>query len=185
MHRFVTLTVVAALTLTACRSEEAEVDPTDTSAAPAISDIQTAGEPTLVSTLAENAELSTLLTAVEAAGLDSTLSAEGPFTVFAPTNAAFDALGEGVVTDLATNQTERLNRILTYHVLPNRTMSGDIAGSFTIETMGGDGITVSSENGEVTVTDAQGGTATVVTADQDVANGVIHTIDAVLMPSNE
>jgi uncharacterized surface protein with fasciclin (FAS1) repeats len=118
----------------------------------------------------------TLVTAVEAAGLAETLSGEGPFTVFAPTDEAFAALPEGTVEGLLED-TDALTSILTYHVVPGAVMSGDLSDGMTAETVNGAEITISIDGDTVMVNDA-----TVVTADIEASNGVIHVIDSVIMP---
>ena len=120
----------------------------------------------------------TLVAAVQAAGLVETLKGEGPFTVFAPTDAAFDALPEGTVESLLED-TDALTSILTYHVVPGSVMSGDLSDGMTAETVEGSEIEVSISDGTVMVNDA-----TVTTADIEASNGVIHVIDAVIMPED-
>ncbi|MEM9997664.1 MAG: fasciclin domain-containing protein [Bacteroidota bacterium] len=139
--------------------------------------------PTIVD-LAGEAGLNTLAAAVGQAELVETLNSAGPFTVFAPTDEAFGALPEGTLdTVMMDENREMLQGILTYHVLPMEAMSEGISGTLELETVNGAMITVTkAEDGTVTVTDAGGNTATVVTADVDASNGVVHVIDAVLMP---
>lgn len=135
-------------------------------------------QPKDIVTLAlENENLTTLVTALKAADLVSTLQGAGPFTVFAPTNEAFAALPEGTVEKLLdpANKDE-LIAILTYHVVPGKVLSTDLT----------DGMKASTVNGqEVTITTAGGAKINesgVVAADVDASNGVIHIIDAVLLP---
>ncbi len=145
---------------------------------------------TIVEVAQGNPDFSTLVTAVTAAGLGETLSGEGPFTVFAPTNEAFAALPEGTVETLTTEDTDTLGSILTYHVVPGEVMSSDLVaaivdageGGYTIETVNGGTLTAMVDGETVTLTDAQGNTATVTATDVDASNGVIHVIDTVLMP---
>ncbi len=133
----------------------------------------------------------TLVAAVQAADLVGTLQGEGPFTVFAPTNAAFDALPAGVVASLLQPQNrDRLVQILTCHVVPAEVMSAQVAaliqqggGSAAIETVGGCTITAAVQDGNVVLTDEQGRRATVTAVDLDASNGVIHVIDDVLLPA--
>ncbi|MEO0855280.1 MAG: fasciclin domain-containing protein [Bacteroidota bacterium] len=134
--------------------------------------------------LAGEAGLNTLAAAVGQAGLVETLNSAGPFTVFAPTDEAFGALPEGTLDSVMMDENrEMLAGILTYHVLPMEAMSEGISGTLELETVNGATITVTkADDGTVTVTDAGGNTATVVTADVDASNGVVHVIDAVLMP---
>ena len=133
----------------------------------------------IVETASEAGSFQTLLTAVEAAGLVETLKGEGPFTVFAPTDEAFAKLPEGTVEDLLKPENQdQLKAILTYHVVPGKTMSSDIAGkALEVETVQGETIAIDASDGAVMVDDA-----TVVQADIETDNGVIHVIDTVLMP---
>jgi uncharacterized surface protein with fasciclin (FAS1) repeats len=131
---------------------------------------------TIVDVAAANPDFSTLVAAVEAAGLAETLSGDGPFTVFAPTDEAFDALPEGVVDALLLPENqETLASILTYHVVPGEVTS-DMITAGEVATVQGDPVTLAVDGG-VTVNDA-----TVVTPDVAASNGVIHVIDAVLLP---
>ncbi|MEM6782247.1 MAG: fasciclin domain-containing protein [Bacteroidota bacterium] len=134
--------------------------------------------------LAGEAGLNTLAAAVGQAELVETLSGEGPFTVFAPTDEAFGALPEGTLDTVMMDENRAmLQGILTYHVLPMSAMSDGISGSLELETVNGATITVTKgDDGGVTVTDANGNTATVVEADVEASNGVVHVIDAVLLP---
>jgi uncharacterized surface protein with fasciclin (FAS1) repeats len=131
----------------------------------------------IVDTAAGAENFSTLVAAVEAAGLVETLKGEGPFTVFAPTDEAFAALPEGTVEELLLPENiDQLTAILTYHVVPGAVMSGDLTDGMEAETVEGGMVTIGTEGG-VTVNDAN-----VVTADIEASNGVIHAIDTVLMP---
>jgi uncharacterized surface protein with fasciclin (FAS1) repeats len=133
----------------------------------------------IVETASEAGSFQTLLTAAEAAGLVDTLKSEGPFTVFAPTDEAFAKLPEGTVEDLLKPENQdQLKAILTYHVVPGKTMSSDIAGKeLEVETVQGETIAIDASDGTVMVDDA-----TLVQADIETDNGVIHVIDTVLMP---
>jgi uncharacterized surface protein with fasciclin (FAS1) repeats len=117
----------------------------------------------------------TLVAAVTAAGLVDTLKGEGPFTVFAPTDEAFAALPEGTVEALL-NDIPALTAILTYHVVPGRVMSTDLSDGMMAETVNGQSVTIGTMNG-VTVDGAN-----VIAADIEADNGVIHVIDAVILP---
>lgn len=141
-------------------------------AAPALADGHGS---TIVDVAAEAGSFTTLLAAAEAAGLVETLSGEGPLTVFAPTDAAFAALPEGTVEGLLEN-TDALTAVLTYHVVAGSVMSGDLSDGMTAATVNGAEITVALGDG-VMINDA-----TVVAADIEASNGVIHVIDAVLLP---
>ena len=145
---------------------------------------------TIVEAAAASPDHSTLVAAVQAAGLAETLGGEGPFTVFAPTNAAFEALPAGTVdTLLQPENKEQLTTILTCHAVGAEVMSAALAqmiaddgGEHVVETLGGCRLTAKADGGTVTLTDENGTVATVTTADLDQSNGVIHVIDAVLLP---
>ena len=132
----------------------------------------------------------TLVAAVKAAGLVDTLSGAGPFTVFAPTNAAFDALPKGTVDDLLKPENkDKLTKILTCHVVGAKAMSADVAkmvkddgGAHKVKTVGGCELTLKDNGGKVTVTDENGNVANVTIADVEQSNGDSHVIDKVLLP---
>ena len=132
----------------------------------------------------------TLVAAVKAADLVGVLTGEGPFTVFAPTNAAFDALPEGTVANLLKPENKAtLTAVLTYHVIAGKFNAEDVIGLIknnygeaTVATVAGGELTLSLEDGNVIVTDANGNSATVIAADLNQTNGVIHVIDSVLLP---
>jgi uncharacterized surface protein with fasciclin (FAS1) repeats len=176
--------VAAALTLSACSSSSDEAT-TESSAAVEESAIaegdEMVGETspgTIVEVASANPDFSTLVAAVSAAGLVETLSGEGPFTVFAPTNEAFAALPPGVLDALLLPENkDALVKILTYHVVPGTVLAADITDG-DVATVEGQNVTLSTANG-VTVNGA-----TVITADVLADNGVIHVIDAVLVPSD-
>jgi uncharacterized surface protein with fasciclin (FAS1) repeats len=132
----------------------------------------------IVDIAASNDSFSTLVAAVTAAGLVDTLKGDGPFTVFAPTNEAFAALPEGTVENLLRPENkDQLTAVLTYHVVPGKVMSTDIAGKeMEVASVQGDTIDVNATSG-VMVDDA-----TVTQADIEADNGVIHVIDTVIMP---
>lgn len=132
----------------------------------------------IVDTAVEAGSFSTLVAAVQAAGLEATLRSEGPFTVFAPTDDAFAKLPEGTVESLLLPENkDKLVSILTYHVLPGAVMSGDIAGKqLEAKTVQGTTVSVDATDG-VKIDDAN-----VIKADIKTSNGVIHAIDTVLMP---
>ena len=146
--------------------------------------------PNIVGVAAANADFSTLVTAVKAAGLVETLSGPGPFTVFAPTNAAFAKLPAGTVDGLLKPENlAKLKAVLTYHVVAGKFDAKAVTdainknnGKFTVTTVQGGKIDLSLKDGKVMLTDANGGTAMVVTADVPASNGVIHAIDTVVMP---
>lgn len=139
-----------------------------------------AADKDIVDTAVGAGSFTTLVAAVQAAGLVDTLKGEGPFTVFAPTDEAFAALPAGTVEELLKPENrDTLVSILTYHVVPGKVMSSDIAGtSADVASVQGDTIAVDATDG-VTVDGAN-----VVTADIETSNGVIHVIDAVIMPAS-
>ena len=131
----------------------------------------------IVDTAIGAGSFTTLVAAVQAAGLVDTLKGEGPFTVFAPTDEAFAALPEGTVaTLLLPENKDQLIAILTYHVVSGKVMSGDLSNGMTAATVQGGDVKIMTESG-VTVNGAK-----VVTADIKASNGVIHVIDAVILP---
>ncbi len=175
-----------ALALAACAPE---ADTGETTA-----DEMTVAEETTAGTIVEVAQgdesFSTLVAAVTAVELGETLSGEGPFTVFAPTNDAFAKLPEGTVETLTTEDTETLGAILQYHVVGEAvdatTLTAAIEGAgesgYEIPTVGGGTLTATLVDGAVVLTDATGGTATVTATDVAASNGLVHVIDTVLMP---
>ncbi|MGM4920738.1 fasciclin domain-containing protein [Tardiphaga sp. 813_E8_N1_3] len=125
----------------------------------------------------------TLVAAVKAAGLVDTLSSKGPFTVFAPTNAAFGKLPAGTVDTLVKPESKAtLTKILTYHVVPGKLNAADLKDDQKLKTVEGEELTVKASGGKVMIVDAKGGSSTVTIADVNQSNGVIHVIDTVLMP---
>ena len=134
----------------------------------------------IVDTAASAGSFKTLVAAIEAAGLAETLKGPGPFTVFAPTDEAFAKLPAGTVeTLLKPENKEKLVQILTYHVVPGKVMSGDVAGKSTeAKTVEGTMLQVDAMDGAVMVDEAR-----VVQADIAADNGVIHVIDTVVMPN--
>ncbi|WP_227498900.1 fasciclin domain-containing protein [Marinobacter sp. ELB17] len=144
----------------------------------------------IVEKAVETDSLSTLVAAVKAAGLVETLSGEGPFTVFAPTNEAFAKLPAGTVeTLLKPENKEQLQSILTYHVLATKApaaaaiqMVQDGGGSASVATVQGGELTFSLQGDSLMIEDSKGNMATVVAADLMQSNGVVHVIDTVLMP---
>ena len=132
----------------------------------------------------------TLVAAVKAAGLVETLQSKGPFTVFAPTNAAFEKLPAGTVETLVMPENkETLTKILTYHVVPGRIYSKDLmtwikknGGKYMAKTVQGEELTFWMKRMNLYVKDTKGNSAKITTADVNQSNGVIHVIDTVLMP---
>jgi uncharacterized surface protein with fasciclin (FAS1) repeats len=125
----------------------------------------------------------TLVAAVKAAGLVETLQGAGPFTVFAPTNAAFGKLPAGTVETLLKPENKgTLTGILTYHVVPGKLAAADLKDGAKLKTVAGGELTVKSAGGKVSLTDAKGGTSNVTIANVFQSNGVIHVVDTVLLP---
>lgn len=147
-------------------------------------------EGTVVDLAVGSKDHTTLVAAVQAAGLAETLSGAGPFTVFAPTNAAFEALPAGTVdTLLKPESKDQLTKILTCHVVPAKAMAADVAkmiadgsGMAKVKTVGGCELTAKLDGDKVMIMDEAGGMATVTAADLAGSNGVIHVIDKVLLP---
>lgn len=156
---------VLASTLVACSDDD------DMPTAPALQ--------TITQTAAATAQLSTLVTALQAAELTTTLNGTGPFTVFAPVNSAFSALPSDVVTRLLeTGNRAILTKVLTFHVVPGRITASQLRDGQTLTTVEGTALPVSVANGVVTV-----GGARVTTADVEASNGVVHLIDGVMLGS--
>jgi uncharacterized surface protein with fasciclin (FAS1) repeats len=127
----------------------------------------------------------TLVTAVKAAGLVDTLEGKGPFTVFAPTNAAFGKLPAGTVDTLVKPENKAaLTKILTYHVVPGKLEASQLTDGKKLKTVEGEELTVKRTGDKVTLVDAKGGASTVTIADVNQSNGVIHVVDTVLMPAS-
>ncbi|MFM7348132.1 MAG: fasciclin domain-containing protein [Erythrobacter sp.] len=145
---------------------------------------------TIVENAVNSKDHTTLVAAVKAAGLVEALSGPGPFTVFAPTNAAFAKLPAGTVETLVKPENKALlTSILTYHVVPGKVAAGELiamikagGGKAELKTLNGGILTARVEGGKVVLTDAKGGTATVTQADVVQSNGVIHVTDSVSLP---
>ena len=132
----------------------------------------------IVDTAVAAGNFKTLAAALKAAGLIDTLKGAGPFTVFAPTDEAFAKLPAGTVEDLLKPENkEKLVAILTYHVVPAKAMAKDVAGMSSAKTVNGKELKLKVDGGKVMINDA-----VVTTADIETSNGVIHVIDAVLLP---
>jgi len=146
---------------------------------------------TIVANAMNSADHTTLVAAVKAAGLVDTLNSKGPFTVFAPTNAAFDQLPAGIVDNLLKPENKSmLTKVLTYHVVTGKYDSKALAllikkghGKGRLKTVSGDSLTIMMDGGNIVLRDKKGGTSTVTTADVYQSNGVIHVVNAVLLPN--
>lgn len=204
MHRTSLLAAAAAAALVAAacaptQESRDESSATEMAASGASTTAPLAGEAsgdmsadrTIVENAAASQDLETLVAAVRAAGLDSTLSGEGPFTVFAPTDAAFEKLPAGTVDALLQPANKNvLTAVLAYHVVPGRITAADLArqieaggGKAALSTVQGAQLTATSGPDGVTVTDTQGNASRVTAADMTQKNGVIHVVDAVLLPA--
>jgi uncharacterized surface protein with fasciclin (FAS1) repeats len=145
---------------------------------------------TIVENAVNSKDHTTLVAAVKAAGLVETLQGKGPFTVFAPTNAAFSKLPAGTVDTLLKPENKaQLAGVLTYHVVPGKMTAQDLAmkvkeggGKASFKTVQGETLTVTPSGSTLTITDQKGGTSTVSIADVMQSNGVIHVVDTVLLP---
>lgn len=153
-------------------------------------EVETIAQPNIVEVAVGNENFSTLVAAVTAADLVGTLSGEGPFTVFAPTNDAFAKLPEGTIPSLLEPENkDQLTSILTYHVVSGKFEAAAVIdaiqknnGTFEVTTVQGGVITLSLSDGNVMLKDANGGMSTVVIADVAASNGVIHALETVIMP---
>ena len=184
-------TATVALVLGACGSDDdGDADASETTTEETAMDTTTEADATaatddIVDTAVAAGDFETLVTAVQAAGLEETLRGEGPFTVFAPTDEAFAALPEGTVDTLLQDPTGPLADILTYHVVEGAVMAADVAGlaGQEVTTVNGGTLTVNvADDGSVSLTDATGNEVAVVETDIEASNGVIHVLDGVLMP---
>ena len=186
MKKHITLTTTLALALGLCSvsAHAAKKDPMVGGAAM---------YPTknIVENAMNSKDHTTLVSAVKAAGLVDTLEGPGTFTVFAPTNEAFDKLPAGTVdTLLKPENQDQLKKILTYHVVPGKLTTKEIAkmikkgdGKAELKTVQGEILTATMQDGKLVLTDQKGGTATVTIPDVIQSNGVIDVVDAVLMPN--
>ena len=185
---------LSALALVACSGSEKAPAATDTEVVQndvMATDTLVASEPvgnkTIVELAQGNPQLSTLVTAVTAAGLGETLSGTGPFTVFAPSNDAFAKVDKATLDGLLQPASKGV--LLTYHVVAGNVKSGDLAkmivdgkGTATIKTLNGGNLKASMAGDKIVLTDAKGGKSTVTEADVVASNGTVHVVDTVLMP---
>ncbi len=190
----------ASLALTACQGGNADGNQAaadrNATASEGATPVTVGGAPmypnkTIVENASTSADHTTLVSAVKAAGLDQTLSGAGPYTVFAPTNAAFAKLPAGAVDELMKPEAKgQLTGILTYHVVPGVVLAEDLKrsiqrgkGKAELATVGGGKLTATEADGAIVLTDAKGGQARVTQGDVMQSNGVVHVVDGVLMPS--
>lgn len=142
-----------------------------------------ATDKSLIDNLAGASDFSTLQTALMASGLADQAKGPGPYTVFAPSNAAFSKLPAGALQSLTQPANKsKLAGILAYHVVQGNMMASDLKDGQTLRTVGGGTLTVRKQGNAVMLTDAKGGSAMVTTADIQATNGTVHAIDSVLMP---
>ena len=174
---------VASLALVACGDDKDSESKSKTTTTKAMAEKEMATDQNIVEIAQGNDDFSTLVTAIGAADLGETLSGEGPFTVFAPTNAAFEKIDPATLEKLLANKAE-LTKVLTYHAAAAKVFSGDLTDGQVIETVEGSKLTIGVKDGSVTVTTDAGVTANVTKADIEGSNGVIHVIDTVLLPAN-
>lgn len=183
--------IVLGLMITSCseQKQEEKMETSDSQEMP-MDNNEEVESPNIVGVAASNDDFSTLVAAVQAAELVETLSGDGPFTVFAPTNDAFAKLPAGTVDGLLKPENKsKLQSILTYHVVAGKFDAAAVIeainknnGKFTVTTVQGGKIDLSLKDGKVMLKDANGGTSTVILADVAASNGVIHAIDNVVMP---
>lgn len=160
----------------------------DQSAKQGAAAVKEAGDKTIAASLDQKGQFFTL---AKAAGLDATLAGPGPYTVFVADDAAFDKLPAGTVeTWMKPEARPELTRTLSYQILPGTVLAEDIGkaidngkGKAELVTMGGQTLTATREGDKIVLTDGSGGKATIAKADETLANGVIHRVDTVLMPS--
>jgi len=180
MKRFRNIAVAVlafGLIAAACGGDDAESTTTTTAVTETTMADEMSDAGTIVEVASDAGSFSTLLTAAEAAGLVDTLNSEGPFTVFAPTDEAFAALPEGTLESLLADP-EALSQILLYHVVPGEVFAADVVNLSSATSAQGQEITITINGQTVTLN----GSANVVTTDVDASNGVIHIIDAVILP---
>lgn len=171
------LVVVASLGLAACSDDDdSSSKSSDQTSESTTSSTEASSEGTIVEVASANPEFSTLVSAVEAAGLVETLNGEGPYTVFAPTNAAFEKIPADTLQAILADK-EQLTKILTYHVVPGKVLSSDLQPTQTVKTVEGQDVTITVTDGVAKINDA-----TITTTDIETSNGVIHVIDTVLTP---
>ncbi len=173
MKKVFAVAIAAALTLAACGSDDEASE--DTAAEDTVAE-EVVADGDIVAVASGNPDFSTLVAALSAAGLVETLQGEGPFTVFAPTDAAFAALPEGLLEKLLLPENIAvLTAILTYHVVPGKVMSTDVTAG-DVATVEGSTIAITTDMGVMV------NGANVVAVDVAASNGVIHVIDAVIVP---
>ncbi len=184
------LTTVAVVALAACSTEAPEAAVDEGSADAMMDSTETAEPGTIVEVAIGNPDFSTLVTAVTAAELGETLSGAGPFTVFAPTNAAFDKVDPDTLSALLLPENKAdLTALLTYHVVAGELKAADVVkaitdggGTATLTTVQGGTLKATLDGDSVILEDGTGAKSTVILTDVDASNGVVHAIDTVVMP---
>ena len=165
----------AVTSLVSCNAPKEQVEETASDSTEVVAEVVSN---TVVDIAVGSADHSTLVAAVTAAGLVETLSGTGPFTIFAPTNAAFEALPAGTVEGLLKPENkEKLTSVLTYHVVAGNVMSSQLADGQKVATLNGQELTVAIKDGVVTINGTK-----VIAADLAGSNGVIHVVEGVLLP---
>lgn len=196
MNKFaIALASAASLAIVACAEEPADTTAMDDAAMAdqmVNDDVAMAGETRNIVEVAQgNPDFSTLVSAVTSANLGATLAGPGPYTVFAPTNAAFEKIPQATRDQLMSEAgRDDLSNILTYHVVEGETMGAALtsaiqnagAAGYELTTVNGATLTATMSGSNIVLTDAAGNTSTVTGTDVDASNGVIHSIDTVLMP---
>lgn len=168
----------AATTLISCGGSTEETTTADSTAVVEVAPAPVEAPKTVVDIAVGSTDHTTLVAAVTAAGLVETISGTGPFTIFAPTNAAFEALPAGTVESLLKPESkDQLTSVLTYHVVSGNVLAADLQDGQKVTTLNGQELTVAIKDGVVTINGAK-----VTAADLAGSNGVIHVIDAVLLP---
>jgi len=186
---------LSALALSACSGSEpapteTEIVQDDAMAPDNIVATEATENKNIVALAQDNPQVSTLVTAITAAGLGETLSGTGPFTVFAPSNAAFAKLDKATLDSLLKPESKaKLASLLTYHVVAGNVKSGDLAklisdgkGTATVKTVNGGSLKANMNGNKIVLTDAKGGKSTVTAPDMVASNGTIHLVDTVVMP---
>jgi uncharacterized surface protein with fasciclin (FAS1) repeats len=189
------LPLMILLSLAACDGASKQAEPgnaaaTAGSASAGGAAAKEAPQRTIIDSAAQSPDHTTLVSAVRAAGLEKVLAGAGPYTIFAPTNAAFAKLPAGAAEGLMRPESKAaLTRILTYHVVPGVVTAPDLrralqrrGGKTELASVGGGKLTVSEADGALLVTDAKGNQAKVTHVDAMQSNGVVHVVDGVLMP---
>ena len=188
---------LSALALSACSGSEDAPAPTETEVvqddamgADTMVATEATGDKTIVALAQGNPNVSTLVTAVIAAGLAETLSGAGPFTVFAPSNDAFAKVDKTTLDGLLKPESkDKLAALLKYHVVAGNVKSGDLAkmitdgkGTAAVKTLNGGSLKATMDGDKIVLTDAKGGKSTVTAPDMVASNGTVHVVDTVVMP---